>query len=188
MRRSHGSSLPLWGLVLLLSFVSCRDFGDPPPRIDLSPPSPSIEGIHLGDSPAQVQSVLGPPPSTGWLDGLGGAWRTYQYGYANRHSFSLLVAFINTPGVEEWGPVDFVWVLDGYTGKTAEGIGIGAGRAIVYRFYGTPQRSIVRDSLGGSDDSYCRGKYQVQFQFKRDTISGISLGPFKPTVYDLTCQ
>lgn len=175
-------------LFLPLCFTSCEDFGDPPPRIDLNPRNPSIEGIHLGDSPERVQKVLGPPPGTGWLDGLGASWRSYQYYYEDRHTFGLLVAFINDPGVEEWGPVDFISVENGYSGKTHEGIGIGSTRATVYRHFGLPQRSAPMDSIGGSRDDYCRGKTLVEFLFLRDTVRIITLGPLKPSKYDLSCE
>ena len=180
--------LGLLCIAFLLSLSSCEDFGDPPPRINLDPRNPSIEGIHLGDSPGQVQKVLGLPPGTGWLDGIdGGPWRSYQYDYRDRHAFCLMVGFLSNPGGEEWGPVDFVWVKDGYNGKTREGIGTGSSRAIVYRFFGLPQKAGIIDSLGNSNDFYCRGKARVQFQFLRDTVRGISLGPFRPTQFDLVC-
>jgi len=173
-------ALTIISTVELASFTGCEDVGGPPPRIILNPGGPSIDGIHLGDSPEQVQRVLGPPERIGWADGIDRGWRLYGYGYnARERLVTLSVYFISLPGVE-WGPTDVITVKSGYAGRTRDGLGIGSRRERVRASLGIPIRSDPVDGLGHSYDYYCLGAIVMNIIFDHDTVKTLSLGPLVP--------
>ena len=65
-------------LFLSLVFANCDDGDGPPPGIILGE---SIAGIHLGDTPEQVQPMSGPCDRVGWANGAHRSWRTSGYWY-----------------------------------------------------------------------------------------------------------
>jgi hypothetical protein len=165
-------------LSLSLVFADCDDWGGPPPEIVLGE---SNAGIHLGDTPEQVQRVLGPPHAVGWADGIDRGWRTYLY---NRNSvtrmYDIKVWFASSPPEVEWGGVDVVVVQQGFRGTTKEGLGMGARRDWVYRLIGVPLKSTTTDSSGGSIDYYCFHGRAETLIFLGDSLVSIALGPIAP--------
>jgi hypothetical protein len=168
--------------------VSCIDPAGPGTPIPRIFPGVNIEGIELGFSRAQVERVLGKPVVEGWGSGIDRGWRVAEYNIREvRVRLSFLVYYTST-GEEEWGPVDFVAVGNGYDGKTREGIGIGSHSSEVVQLYGSPQ-SIMSDSLTGDYDyQYCFNKKNMAFRFKSDTVEYINLGPRVPFSFTPKCD
>jgi hypothetical protein len=172
-------------LSLSLVFAECEDWGGPPPEIILGV---SISGIHLGDTPEQVQRLLGPPERVGWGSGEDRSWRVYGYGYdAAAHVVDLHIYFISS-AQSEWGPVDMISVGHAYRGTTKEGLGIGATRDRVRALIGLPFSTNEPDSLGRSNEYYCFLGRRVELNFERDTVHLLSLGPLAPPPNTPICR
>ena len=99
----------------------------------------TIEGIKTGDDTTAVIKLLGKP------DGIGmGDFDGYIYEYENKNYpgiYILTVTFFNKtlnqhPGEYRVGGVS---VLNSYSGKSKEGIGLGSSKTDVVKIFGNPQ-------------------------------------------------
>ena len=139
---------------LVLASGSCTKVVGPEdaaPRLNLvafdlrDPLGPSIEGVHLGDSYAKVEKLLGKPKRHTIMDGTDGGWDGYEFDAGISGSLCLMVGCWSLgegPKGEHPGPVAIIAVYAGYPGKTREGFGLGSSRADLYRLFGTPATSL----------------------------------------------
>ena len=145
-------------------------------------PGQGIDGVRLGDSRENVESILGKADYGGIADGLYRAWHSSDYSQGEHAGLSVYYVEIdNSPG-----PVDLLAVQSPYAGKTKEGIGIRSPLALVHQTYGLPEKNIVRPSDHWIDDFYCIREKKLEIQYVDSLVITISIGYYLPMPQDQT--
>ncbi len=173
-------------LSVLLS--TCKDAGEPVQLEEGGPgiiiPGVGMEGVKLGDSQESVIARLGSQVSFGFADGVYRSWRLLSYSDGPHAGLSFY--FLEEEG-GAFGPLDGVGAesLNGiqYTGKTKEGIGIGASVLQVHRAYGQPDTSLYPVQWWITE-YYCLGGREFIVQYQDSQVVTLFIGHFKPIPED----
>ena len=174
---------------ILLSLNSCKGNVNSPSNegnIGVIVPGVSVDGVKLGDSRQTVEAILGKPTNVGYADGIYRSWRLYSYDEGTRVNpyVKLQIFFIDT--VNNYGPVDGIGIGDAYTGKTKEGIGIGAALTKVHLAYGQPVVSSVSDSI--LSEKYCLNQKMFEVHYEDSLITTMWMGYYIPLPQDNPCK
>lgn len=165
--------------VFLLVLLPACDQSDPA-ESDARITEEGVDGVRFGDTPEEVLEKLGPYDAFANTDGVR-AWQTYYY--EEGFHKGLKIYFMEVDSVDENGhetvlpgPVDLFTVFGDYSGKTAEGIGIGSRQEEVRQAYGAP----VKRSRTGKTHFYCFGERNMEIVILADTVASIHMGYFEP--------
>jgi hypothetical protein len=139
-------------------------------------PSKGVDGIEFGYTAKDVVSLLGETEYGSDIDGITRSWISKNY-IQGKYA-GLYVVFINKAGNDQYGPVDFFVIDPPYSGKTAEGIGIGSTVEDVNSIYGEPAK-IHPTGSWLSYIYYFKGK-EFELMTKDGVIKRMSLGFYEP--------
>ena len=169
-------------LSLLLVLLPACDQSDPT-ESNARITEDGVDGVHFGDTMAEVLRKLGPPTSVGFVDGsYSRSWKhlTYRSGAQNR----LTIYFTETIGEpDSLAPADLFAIFYPFPGKTEKGIGIGSTVAAVRNAYGSPLDSLVVALNNGGIHKrlyYCMGKRDLEVSLMADTVLTFSIGFNEP--------
>lgn len=133
-------------VVVVFLVVGCGSSGPADPEYEEFTgiaPGKGVDGVYLGMSAKDVETVLGSPEERD----IGSSSGDLEYLYPSR---GIVVFFADWKG----SAVEEIFVEEVYEGKTTKGIGIGSIRDEVHAVYGEPGKSGVLSGTSYPVDVY----------------------------------
>jgi hypothetical protein len=153
-------------LIILFLFPACDKTVQPGQDIARIIIDESIDGVRIGDDSAAVVQKLGPPTSI-VLPRTPSMWFAYDSGaYAG---LGLVINYSRSPhpGVASMS------VSAPYSGKTADGIGIGVDQAFVLSRLGNPTDTLP--SMSGLLVRYFYSTTTFNIGYMNDTVTSLAI-------------